>query len=45
MNRKNEDWQTAEYELKDFNNKRKLIRNNKTIMKELGLPFVTYNAN
>ncbi len=45
MNRINEDWQSAHYEIKDFDNQRKIIRNNKEIMKELGLPFVTYNAN
>ena len=45
MNRINEDWDSAEFEIKDFNNKRKLTRNNKSILKELGLPFVTYNAN
>jgi hypothetical protein len=45
MNRVNEDWESADYEIKDFNNKRKLTKNNKAILKELGLPFVTYNAN
>lgn len=45
MNRSNENWQSEQFEIKDFQNQRKIIRNNKSILKELGLPFVTYNAN
>ncbi len=45
MNRINEDWQSAEYDIKSFNNSWKLIRNNKSILSEVGLPFVTYNSN
>jgi hypothetical protein len=45
MNWVNEDWKSEEYEIKEFSNKRIITRNNKSILKDLGLPFVTYNAN
>lgn len=45
MNRRNEDWKSAEFDIKDFTNYWTITKNNKEILKELNLPFVTYNAN
>lgn len=45
MSRVNENWVTEDFELKNVNARRKLTHNNQAILKELGLPFVTYNSN
>ena len=45
MSRTNENWVSEDFDMKNFNAKRKIAPNNTAILEELGLPFVTYKAN